>query len=132
MNKKLLSIMVVVILVVGLGALYSQFLAPEAQEGEKEVTLEIVIEKEGIEETFVYQTDGEYLMELLEEHSDELELETEETSFGDMLVGFFGYRADDGANEFFKIVVDGEDAMVGAAELPLEDGSVYTIELDTF
>ena len=132
MNKKILSIILVVLTVIVLGALYNTFLAPEGVEGEKEVSLEVIIDKENINEEFTFQTDHEFLGELLEEKEETLQLKYDEhISLGMMITGLLGYEVD-GTSEYFHILINGEDAEYGASSIALMDGDRYVLELRGF
>lgn len=102
---------------------------PETVEGEKEVSIRIIIEEEGVDRLFTYRTDHDYLYALLKEKEEELGASFEEYSFGVMLAGLMDYRAEQARNEFFHISVNGEDAMEGIQQLPLKDGDIYTFKL---
>ena len=77
---------------------------------------------------FRSQTDHEFLLALLEEKQEELGAIFETYDFGTMITGLMNYTAD-GTKEYFHASINGEDAMTGPGEIPLEDGSVYTFEL---
>ncbi|NBG86944.1 DUF4430 domain-containing protein [Isachenkonia alkalipeptolytica] len=132
MNKKALSIIGVIAAVIILGALYNNFLAPEGVEGEKEVGLQVIVDQEDINEEFVFETDHEFLGELLEEEQETLELTYDENStMGMMITGMLGYEVD-GTSEYFHILVNGEDAEYGASSIPLMDGDEYVLEIRDF
>jgi len=130
MNKKLLAVLVVILLAVG-GLGLSRILAPKGEEGTKEVTVQVLITSENIDFTDSYKTDTLYLEELLKEQADILMPETEDTQFGPMLVGLMGYQADTN-KEYFNIKINGEDAMVGIKEIPVNEGDVFTFEVSGF
>lgn len=130
MNKKLLAVLVVILLAVG-GLGLSRILAPKGEEGTKEVTVQVLIASENIDFTDTYKTDTLYLEELLKEQADTLMPETEDTQFGPMLVGLMGYQADTN-KEYFNIKINGEDAMVGIKEIPVNEGDVFTFEVSGF
>lgn len=130
MNKKLLAVLVVILLAVG-GLGLSKMLAPKGEEGTKEVTVQVLIASENIDFTDTYKTDTLYLEELLKEQADTLMPETEDTQFGPMLVGLMGYQADTN-KEYFNIKINGEDAMVGIKEIPVNEGDVFTFEVSGF
>ena len=48
-----------------------------------------------------------------------------------MLVGLLDYKAD-ATKEFYSIKINGEDAMVGIKEIPVNDGDEYTFEVQGF
>lgn len=131
MNKKIIAIIAVLVLFLLAFVGYKTFISPKGVEGAKEVTLNIVIEKEGIDETFTYSTDHEFLIQLLEEKQDELGITFEEYDFGKMITGMMGYAADP-TSEYFHIYVNEEDAATGVGEIPLKDQDTYTFELKNF
>lgn len=131
MNKKIYSIMAVV-LVAALGLfLYNNFLAPKGSEGAKSVTVVVLVEKESIDSEERFNTDAEFLLDLLIEQADALDATTLDTSFGPMVTGMKGYEAD-ASSEYFHITINGEDAMTGVKEIPLNDGDTYVFEVKGF
>ena len=110
---------------------YNTFLAPKAQQGAKGVLVEVRIDRENITKSFTYHTDQEYVAGLLTEHQDDLKVETESGSFGPFITGMMGVPADS-SKEFYSIKVDGADAAVGIASLPVEDGKTYSFVLTDF
>jgi len=132
MKKKSIVILSVLIAALLLFTGYKMFLAPKGVEGAKEVTIEVVNEEEGIDERFTYDTDHEFLLELMEEKQEELGASFEESEFGKMVVGMMNYIANPNKQEFFHISINGEDAMTGVEEIPLEDGDVYRFELTNY
>ncbi len=132
MNKKILSIIGVIAAVIILGALYNTYLGPSGVEGEKEVSLQVIVDKENINEEFTFQTDHEFFGELLEEEQETLKLSYDEHStLGMMITGALGYEVDS-SSEYFHILVNGEDAEYGASGIPLIDGDEYVLELRGF
>lgn len=132
MNKKIVSIIGVIAAVIIFGALYNNFLAPQGIEGEKEVSLQVIVDREEINEEFTYTTDHEFLGELLKEEQEALELTYDENStMGMMITGMLGYEVD-GTSEYFHILVNGEDAEFGASSITLGDGDEYVLELRNF
>jgi len=131
MNKKIIAI--IAILVVSLLAYvgYKTFISPKGVEGDKEVTIHIINEKENVDETYTYKTNHEFLIELLEEKQEELGVTFEEFDLGKMVTGMMGYEIDT-TSEYFHIYVNGEDATTGVEEIPLNDNDTYTFELKNF
>lgn len=127
-NKKLLAILSIILIALLLYLGYNTFFAPKGIEGSKEVTLQIVVETENIDETFTYNTDHEFLYELMREKEEELGASFEETSLGFMLTGLMNYTVDS-ESEYFHILVNDEDAMTGIQEIPLNDQDIYKFEL---
>lgn len=128
-KKKLILIVLAIVLAGALLFAYNKFLLPEGVAGEKEVSIRIIIEEKQLDRLFTYNTDHEYLYDLLKEKEEELGASFEEYSFGVMLKGLMGYEANQARNEFFHISVNGEDAMEGIQQLPLNDGDIYTLQL---
>ncbi len=129
MSKKIISIIVVLVLAVVIYGGYKLFLAPKAVEGEKEVTIKIVVEEKDINKSFTYNTDTEFLYDLMKEQEEEIGATLEDSDYGPMVTGMGGYVADPSNNEFFLIKVNGEDATTGVKEIPVKDGDTYTFEL---
>jgi len=129
MKKKTLTIVLLLVVasLVSLG--YKTFLSPKGVEGTKEVTIQIIVEKEDINESFNFKTDHEFLMELLEEKQEELGLSYEEYDFGPMITDMMNYTADQSKNEYFHVYVNEQDATTGTAEIPLSDADNYKFEL---
>jgi hypothetical protein len=129
MNKKIIAVIAVLALFVLLYAGYNAFLAPKGTEGAKEVTVQVVAEAQGIDKTFTFNTDHEFLTDLLKEKQDELGASLEATEFGTMITGMADYKADAAKNEFFLIQVNGEDAMTGTDDIAIQDGDAYKFVL---
>jgi hypothetical protein len=129
MNKKVIAI-ISVLVVIGLLYLgYSTFLAPKGVEGEKKVTVQIVIESQDIDETFTFNTDHEFVTDLLKEHQEKLGAGFQSSEYGTMIVEMMNYTADTSKNEFFLFKVNGEDSMAGTDQTPINDGDTYRFEL---
>lgn len=130
MNKKITSVLIILVLLLGGLGLYNA-LTPKGSEGSKEVTINIIVEAEDINYSESFKSDELFLEGLLKQYSDELEVVTEETQYGPMLMGLKGYSTDI-TKEFFNININGEDAMVGIKEIPVNDKDVYTFEVKGF
>lgn len=132
MKKKIIAILAVIIVFALLYVGYQTFLAPKGTEGSKGVTIQIIVEKEEIDETFTFKTDHEFLTDLLKEKEEELGAVMESSDFGTMIKGMMDYEADESKNEFFLIQINGEDAMVGTDDTPIQDGDSYNFILSTW
>lgn len=110
---------------------YRTWLAPQAKQGAKAVTVEVTIPRAQIEQSFSYQTDLDYVAQLLEQYKADLQLQTQQSSFGAYITAMLGVPADPN-KEFYNIKVNGVDASVGISELPLEHGSTYAFTLLEF
>ena len=49
-----------------------------------------------------------------------------------MVIGMMNYEANPDKQEFFYITINGEEAMTGVGEIPLEDQDVYKFELSNY
>ncbi|HHT66497.1 MAG: DUF4430 domain-containing protein [Caldicoprobacterales bacterium] len=131
MKKKILVILAVIAAAALLFTGYQMFLAPKGTEGSKEVTVQIVVEKENIDETFHFRTDDEFLTDLLKEQQEKLGVTLQSFDFGTMIIGMMNYTADSNS-EYFHFQVNGEDAMVGTDDTPIQDGDTYKFILTPF
>jgi len=131
MKKKIIAIVAVILACVLLYAGYQAFFAPKGSQGSKEVKIQVVIEKENVDRTFTYKTDDEFLTDLLKEKKDELGASFESYDFGTMITGLMNYKVDPNS-EFFQFEVNGEVAMVGTDDTPIQDGDVYKFTLTNF
>ena len=125
MRKKIIAIISVILIFGLLYAGYQAFLAPKGVEGSKEVTIQIVIDKESIDKTFTFKTDHEFLTDLLKEKQDQLGVTFNSTELGTMITGMMNYTADTSKNEFFLFQINGNDAMTGTDDTPINDGDTY-------
>lgn len=130
-NKSKIIVGILIATLVLLGG-YKMFFSPEGVEGEKEVSIHVVIEKEDIDETFTYNTEHEFLLELLEENEKELGATLETSETGTMVIGMMDYEANLGEQEFFLIQINGEDALTGVGEISIVDEDVYRFELSNY
>ena len=128
MKKKIIAIISVIVIFGLLYAGYQAFLAPKGTEGSKEVTIQIVIENENIDETFTFKTDHEFLTDLIKEKQEELGASYESFDFGTMITGMMNYTADPNS-EFFQFEINGEVAMAGTDDTPIQDGDSYKFVL---
>ena len=128
MKKKIgltvLVLAVAALLIVG----YFQFLTPKAQAGAKSVTVQVVIQKNGINQTFHFTSSRSTVADLLKDKQADLKSVTESGQYGLFVSGMLGVKANP-SKEYFNIKVDGKDASVGVSELPLENGKTYLFTL---
>lgn len=129
MNKKLISIIIVVLLAAALLFGYNTYFGPNVEKGSKSITVEVVIEDQEISTTYDLKTDAELLYAFLLEREDKLGASFQASDFGTMLTGMEDYVADPSNNEYFHIYINGEGAMVGIEDIPVLDGDIYKFEL---
>src|SRR5690554_117894 len=125
--KKLVSIIIVIVIAVLLYFAYNNLLSPEGIIADKEVTIQVNIKN--IDESYSFQTEYEFLYELVKENKKELGAGFKEYSYGVMIIELLNYRVNESNNEYFHIYVNGEDAIEGVQQIVLNDGDVYTFEL---
>lgn len=105
----------------------------KTQEGSKCITFELVYADESIDESIEACTDAEYLLEALEENTEEIGLETTEASFGVYVSGIKGYNFETlGMSYYWSIFVNGEYGLLGASAQPVIDGDVFKLEATSF
>lgn len=132
MKKKLTLIISVLVIGALLFAGYKAFLSPKAVKGAKNITIEVVNKEQNVDKSFSYNTDYEFLIDLLKENQKELGVTFKEFDFGTMVTGMMNYEAQDSKKEFFCISVNGTDATAGPNEIPLNDGDVIRFELRNY
>ncbi|MDE7171008.1 MAG: DUF4430 domain-containing protein [Oscillospiraceae bacterium] len=125
-NKKklapVLAAAVFVVLAVVL-ALVWQFTRPAPVEGAKHITVE-VIHKDETTKTFTYDTDAEYLAEVL---VDAGLISGDESEFGLYVKVVDGETADyDVDQSWWGLSINGEFAQTGVSATPVYDGDTYT------
>lgn len=129
-NKKL--IVAVVILAVVVAALLGIYSAtrPETVEGSKHVTVQI-IHKDGTEKKLEYDTDLEYLADLLLEK--ELATGYSSDEYGFTVESVDGVAADwEKDNAYWALYEGDEYATTSAAGIVLTDGGLYKLVYETF
>ena len=123
-NKKIIiAAIALVVLIAAMAVIYAST-RPATAEGEKSFTVE-VIHGDGSEKTFTYQTDAEYLGEVL---LDEGLIQGEVNQFGLYIITVDGENAiyeEDGA---YWALYEGDDyAQQGIDETPILDGSEFSL-----
>lgn len=131
MKKKIITIIAVLLVAALAFTAYWFFLGPKSAEGDKQITIRVLVEKEDIDKTFTYDTDHEFLGQLVKENEEDLGAKINEMG-GSFVEGMVDYVADGSNNEFFSIKINTMDAMVGIDEIPLYDGDTYTFELTSW
>ena len=94
-------------------------------EGQKTITVSVV-DKDGASEEFTYQTDREFLGEVLQ---DEKLVEGEEGEFGLFITSVNGIAADESNQEWWCITKTGEQVNTSADQTPIADGEAYELTL---
>ena len=125
MNRKIgVLAAILVILCIGAGILFHTN-KPQTTAGAKEVDI-IVIHADKTENMFTYQTDAEYLAEVLLEAG---LAEGEQSSYGLFIQTVDGETADSSNQEWWCITKSGEQVNNGADTLPIADGDQFELTL---
>lgn len=98
---------------------------PGTTEGAKAIDV-VVVHGDGSEATFQYQTDAEYLGDVLTENG---LVEGTESSYGLFITTVDGETADDSLQQWWCITQEGEMLSTGADQTPIADGEQYELTL---
>ena len=101
---------------------------PQTQEGEKQVTVE-VIHADQTKKEFSYQTDAEYLGELL---TQENLAEGESGPYGLYITTVDGETAQEDLRQWWAITKDGQRVDTGADVTPIADGDRFELTMSTY
>lgn len=125
-NKKtnLIAIIVLVVVLAAAGLLYMKF-KPGTTAGEKEITVKVSALENG-EESFTYQTDAEYLGEVLTANK---LIEGEDGQYGLFITTANGVKADDSKQQWWCITKGGEQVNTSADQTPIQDGDQFELTL---
>ncbi len=129
-NKKMLLAVVALIAVIALMAGAYVLTRPDTMEGSKTVTI-VIVHQDGSQKELSYETDAEYLAELLLEK----ELATGYTSeeYGFTIESVDGVTADWAVDGAYWALYEGEEyAVTSAAGIVLVDGGVYKLVYERF
>lgn len=125
-KKILIALIVLFLAVAALWGIY-QFTRGHAVQGEKHITVEVV-HKDGSHKIFQYQTDDEFLGEVLTE---EKLVSGESGSYGLFITTVDGETADDANQEWWCITKDNRQLGTSADQTPIADGEKYELTLTT-
>lgn len=98
---------------------------PGTTEGTKAIDV-VVVHGDGSQATFQYQTDAEYLGDVLTENG---LVEGTESSYGLFITTVDGETADDSLQQWWCITREGEMLSTGADQTPIADGEQYELTL---
>lgn len=116
---------VLLVLVCVLAGIVAMKFKPQTVAGEKEVTV-VVVHGDASEETFTYQTDAEYLGEVL--LNDGL-IAGETGQYGLYILTVDGETADDSRQQWWCITKGGEQVNTSVDTTPIQDGDQYELTL---
>ena len=98
---------------------------PETAAGDKTIDV-VVVHGDGSEADFQYQTDAEYLGDVLTENG---LVEGTESAYGLFITTVDGETADDSLQQWWCITWEGEMLSTGADQTPIADGEQYELTL---
>lgn len=125
-KKIVISLVSLLVVIAALLGIY-RLTRGTAAEGAKNITVE-VIHKDGSQKSFTYDTDREYLGEVLTEEG---LVDGEEGAYGLFITTVDGETADDANQEWWCITKDGGQLNTSADQTPLADGEHYELTLTT-
>lgn len=125
-NKKtnLIAVIVLVVVLAAAGLLYMKF-KPGTTAEDKEITVKVSALENG-EESFTYQTDAEYLGEVLTANK---LIEGEDGQYGLFITTANGVKADDSKQQWWCITKGGEQVNTSADQTPIQDGDQFELTL---
>lgn len=123
-KKIILSLSALIVVILALLCIY-KFTQKSPQEGAKVITVD-VIHKDSSTKTFEYNTDREYLGEVL---ADESLVEGENGPYGMFITSVDGETADGSNEEWWCITKSGEPLNTSADQTPIADGEKYELTL---
>ena len=97
----------------------------ETAAGDKTIDV-VVVHGDGSEAAFQYQTDAEYLGDVLTENG---LVEGTESTYGLFITTVDGETADDSLQQWWCITREGEMLSTGADQTPIADGEQYELTL---
>ncbi|MCI8371735.1 MAG: DUF4430 domain-containing protein [Lachnospiraceae bacterium] len=128
-KKIAIAVVILAVLAVAFGLIYMKF-APKAQKGAKELSIEVVDNKEKSKKYTVH-TDAKYLRQALEE-TEGLTIEGTESEYGLMVQSVNGIKADYDTNgAYWSFYLNGEYCNYGIDQQPVKDGESYKIVYTT-
>lgn len=125
-NKKtnLIAVIVLVVVLAAAGLLYMKF-KPDTTAGDKEITVKVSALENG-EKSFTYQTDAEYLGEVLTANK---LIEGEDGQYGLFITTANGVKADDSKQQWWCITKGGEQVNTSVDQTPIQDGDQFELTL---
>lgn len=128
-NKKLIIAVVALAALIALLAGVYAATRPETVEGSKHVTI-VIVHSDGTEKTLEYDTDAEYLAELLLEKELAAGYESEYGLTIESVDGETAVWETDSA--YWALYIGEEAAITGASGIVLTDGGIYKLVYEKF
>ncbi len=121
----IVGVLVLALLCVGMWFI-RDFATKDAVDGEKNITVQIVSERDNYSFEQTYKTSEEYLGNFLEKEN---LIGFEVSDYGRFIKSAQGFEANDAEQSWWCIMINGESAVTGVDEIIIEDGNVYLLEL---
>ncbi len=129
-KKHIISLLLIAVLVAGMIFAYSAF-SEKPAEGTKEITIEVVDDKE-TSTLYEVKTDAEYLIGAMEE-AEGLTFGGSESEYGFTVSEINGITADFNVDSsYWAFYVNGEYCNYGISEQPVNDGDAFRIVYSTY
>lgn len=128
-KKKIILIIIGIIVLIGVAVgmwFLSRSFKDEPVEGGKNITLQVVSERDSYNFEEKYETEEEYLGEFLAKEGI-IGFDTGE--YGRYITSVNGYAAGNDDQSWWCVMVNGESAVTGVDEIVIEDGAEYLLEL---
>ena len=124
-GKKILGVALVAVLIISLALVYAAY-SEKAADGEKSITIEVVMSDE-TSTVYEVDTDAQYLIEAMQE-ADGLTFEGEDGAYGYSVNVINGETADlNSGTAYWGFFVNGEYCNYGVSQQPVEDGDKFSI-----
>ncbi len=126
MSKKvLIPVGVLALAIIAVVVIWLQFGMPQTTAGDKSIAVDVVL-ADGSTETFNYDTDLEFLGEVL---TNEELIEGEMGEWGIFVTAVNGVVVDDSKEQWWCLTKGGEDVMTSFDTTPIADGDTFEITL---
>lgn len=126
-NKKVLVVSLVILLIAVIGIFgYKAMVNSKAVDGSKKIVVTVVNDAASYSKEHTYQTDATTLGAALEEMQI---VKLQDGPYGRFLVGADDFSADEAKQEWWRVVVNGNDAEVGIDSIMLNDGDAFELIL---
>ena len=125
-NKKTMLAVLILVVLVAVAAICWVAFGPKAIEGGKTIEVDVT-HKDGQTNTFVIQTDAEYLGQAMQEQG---LLEGEEGPYGMYVLTVDGETVDEANQEWWGYTKSGEQVNYGVDLCPIADGEHYEFTLN--
>ena len=125
-NKKTMLAVLILVVLVAVAAICWFAFGPKAIEGGKTIEVDVT-HKDGQTNTFVIQTDAEYLGQAMQEQG---LLEGEEGPYGMYVLTVDGETVDEANQEWWGYTKSGEQVNFGVDLCPIADGEHYEFTLN--